>query len=146
MITQLNDIIRPVVTGLGYELWGCEYIPRGQHSLLRIYIESEPGVTVDDCQTVSRQLGAVLEVEDLIQGAYILEVSSPGVSRRLFSRQHYQRYIAHEICVKMHTAVNGRRKFSGLLKQLEGDNLVLLVEGETIELSLLDVDKANLVE
>lgn len=146
IITQLNDTIRPTITALGYELWGCEYFPRGQHSLLRVYIDSQQGITLDDCGKVSDQLNAVLAIEELIQGSYTLEVSSPGVSRPLLSREHYQRYLGFEINVKTRTLINGRRKFTGTLQEVRDDCLILMIDGQAIELPVLNIDKANLVE
>jgi ribosome maturation factor RimP len=79
---QVDDLIRPVVEALGFELWGSEYIPQGKYSVLRVYIESESGVTLDDCEKASRQISAVLDVDDPIQGSYSLELSSSNCAIR----------------------------------------------------------------
>ena len=97
---QLDELIRPAVVALGYELWACEYIPQGKYSLLRIYIDSEQGITLDDCEKVSGQISAILDVEDPIHGQYTLEVSSPGLDRPLYTAEHYQRYIGQMIKLK----------------------------------------------
>jgi len=81
---QLSDMLETTVEALGFELWGVEYLSQGRHSVLRIYIESENGITVDDCAAVSEQVGSVLDVEDPVTGEYTLEVSSPGMDRLLF--------------------------------------------------------------
>src|SRR5215216_7336112 len=93
---DLNAIIEPVVIDMGYILWACEYISQGKHSILRIYIDKPAeGIGVFDCERVSKQLAAILDVEDPISGHYSLEVSSPGIPRPLFFKEHYAQYIGH---------------------------------------------------
>ena len=93
MQEQLNNLVNSVVTGLGFQVWGYEYRPHTESALLRIFIENEGGVSIDDCTNVSRQIGAALDVEDIIPVAYILEVSSPGIDRVLFTPEQYKNYI-----------------------------------------------------
>ena len=81
---QIASMLRATVEALGYELWGVEYLSQGRHSVVRVYIDSENGINVDDCASVSEQVGGVLDVEDPIRGEYTLEVSSPGMDRLLF--------------------------------------------------------------
>jgi ribosome maturation factor RimP len=82
---ELEHLLAPTINDMGYELWGCEYLPQGKHSLLRIYIDKTDGISIDDCQEVSHQISALLDVEDPIPGNYSLEVSSPGIPRPLFN-------------------------------------------------------------
>ena len=89
---KVLSILNPSVHALGYELLGVEYVPSGKHSVLRLYIDSEKGIGVDDCEVVSRQVSAIMDVEDPISGQYNLEVSSPGIERPLFSVSHYMRF------------------------------------------------------
>jgi ribosome maturation factor RimP len=127
--TQLNGLLKPVVEALGYELVGVERFPRHQETLLRVYIDSVSGVTVDDCARVSHQVSGVLEVENVIRGHYILEISSPGLDRPLFSLEHFQRFINRQIKVELSTLVEGRRKIVGTIVGVE-DQEVILREAE----------------
>ena len=81
---KIEALLEPTIEALGFELWGLEYLSQGRHTLLRLYIDGENGVTVDNCAEVSRHVSGVLDVEDPITGEYTLEVSSPGVDRLLF--------------------------------------------------------------
>jgi ribosome maturation factor RimP len=143
----LTAIIEPVVESFGLQLWGLQYSSHNGHSLLRIFIDGEQGVGVDDCAKVSRQLSAVLDVEDPINGKYILEVSSPGLDRSLFTLAQYTLYVGSTIKVKLNTAVDMRKKFKGILLAVAVDqqSIELEVEGKVISIAYLNIDKANVV-
>jgi len=157
----LNDMIKPVVEGLGYECWGIDFISQGKHSMLRIYIESkdagkagelgedgkerESGIELGDCEKVSRQLSAVLDVEDPIAGDYTLEVSSPGMDRALYELSHYERFQGHHVALKLRMPFEGRRKFSGLLKGVEGNDVIVQVDQEEFLFPVEGIEKANIV-
>jgi ribosome maturation factor RimP len=143
--TQLEDIIMPVVNGLGYELWGIEYLPQGKHSVLRVYIETEQGILIEDCEKVSRQLSAVLDVEEPISGHYVLEVSSPGLDRPLFNAKQYQRYLGQRIQIRVRRPIDGRRRFVGTLQAASDEELTLDIEGTELRVALAEVDKGHLV-
>ena len=128
-IEQVKDLIAPTVAALGLELWGVEHIQQGKSSLLRIYIEHDEGVTIEDCEQVSRQVSALLDVEDPIAGEYILEVSSPGVERPLFTAQQFAQFTGNEVKLKLRSPVQGRRKFKGTLVKVAGNTLNLAVDG-----------------
>ncbi|HPE60126.1 MAG TPA: ribosome maturation factor RimP [Thiolinea sp.] len=134
MQEQLDNLIQTTVTGMGYILWGHEYRSYAESALLRIFIDSDQGITVDDCGRVSQQLGAVLDVEDLIPVAYVLEVSSPGLDRVLFHPVQYQRYIGQNLKVRTHMPVAGKRNFVGVLQAADEAGIGLAVEGEPIEI------------
>lgn len=138
-------VIEPAVSALGYELVGIEYLPQGRHSLLRIYIDHEDGITVDDCERVSRQVSAALDVEDPIHGQYTLEVSSPGLDRPLFTAEHFRRFAGNEVQLRLHTPVEGRRKFKGLLRGVRDEKVVLEIDGVELLFPLEDIEKAQLV-
>ena len=142
---QLEDIIAPVVEGQGCVFWGMNYFAQGRKSLLRVYIDKPEGVTVNDCERVSRQVSSVLDVEDLISGEYILEVSSPGMDRPLFTLEQYRAHVGQQLAVKLRTGLEGRKKFSGLLKGIENDEIVLEVANEEYLLPFELIDKANIV-
>lgn len=142
---KLTELLRPSVEQLGKELLGIEFVSAGNHSVLRLFIDHENGITVDDCAEVSRQVSAVLDVEDPISTEYNLEVSSPGLDRPLFDLTHFEEVIGETINVKLAMPIDGRRKFKGLLEKIENDTLIVVVDGEAYELPHGNIDKANLV-
>ena len=142
---KLHALIAPVAEGLGYELVGIEYLPQGKHSLLRIYIDQEEGITLDDCEQVSRQVSAVLDVEDPVSGQYNLEISSPGLERPLFVEEHYTRFAGNRVFVRTSFPLDGRRKFEGTLKGVDGEDVVVEIEEETFRIPLVQIDKAHLI-
>jgi ribosome maturation factor RimP len=145
MQEQLDTLINTTVTGLGYELWGYEYRPQQESALLRVFIDAEDGITVDDCGRVSNQLSAALDVEDLIPVAYILEVSSPGLDRVLFIPAHYARYIGQQIKVRTRLPVEKRRNFVGNLLDVNDDHISMHVEGKDYEIPYDLIDRGRLV-
>lgn len=142
---QLTKLLEPVVLSLGCELWGVEFHAHGRQSLLRIYIDKKEGISVDDCARVSRQAGSVLDVEDPIKSEYTLEVSSPGMDRPLFQLRHYEESIGERVSLRLRMAYDGRRKFTGLLKGIENEEIVLEVENEEYILPFETIEKANIV-
>jgi ribosome maturation factor RimP len=143
---HLVEMIRGAVDGLGYELLGVEYLPRPKAGhLLRIYIDSAQGVGLADCEKVSHQVSGVLDVEDPIASEYALEVSSPGLDRPLFEKAHFERFVGRVARVKSNVALNGRSNFKGPIIGVEGDELLLEVEGEPVRLPLAQLASARLV-
>lgn len=142
---QLHDLIAPAVTALGYEMWGLEYLTHGGQTVLRVFIDSENGINVDDCAAVSRQVSAVLDVEDPISGEYNLEVSSPGMDRPLFTLDQFQRYSGEQVKIRLRTPFEGRRNFAGRLVGVEGDEVVVAVDDHEYLLPIELIDKASVV-
>ena len=144
---QLDDLLEPVVTSMGYEFVGLEFISQGRHSILRIYIDAEDGVGVDDCADVSRQLSAVLDVEDPIASEYALEISSPGMNRPLFKLSQYEQFIGEDVKFKTirPQLENGQRKFKGTITAVENNNVIFDVENDSISVPFADIDKANII-
>lgn len=139
-------MIQPIAEGLGYIFWGMEFLSQGRHSVLRIYIDKEnDGITVEDCEAVSRQVSGILDVEDPIQGEYTLEVSSPGWDRPLFRLEQFAAYAGEVVQVRLRSPYNGRRNFKGLLKGVEGDEVVVQVDDNEYLLPIESIDKANIV-
>jgi len=138
-------MLRPAVEETGKELLGLEFISAGNNSILRLFIDHENGINVDDCAEVSRQVSAILDVEDPISSEYNLEVSSPGVDRPLFDLAHYEEVVGETIQVKLAIPFNGRRKFKGILESIENDTLHVVVDGEDYALVFGNIDKGNLV-
>ncbi|MCE3027674.1 MULTISPECIES: ribosome maturation factor RimP [Salinicola] len=148
MVTKdaaLYAIIEPVVTAMGFELWGLEYLAQGKHSKLMIFIDSPNGISVDDCADVSRQVSGVLDVEDPITSHYSLEVSSPGLDRPLYTLDHFSRFRGHVVQLKLRTAFDGRRKFQGLLAGVEDDDVLLQIDGEEYCFPIESIDQARVV-
>lgn len=143
--SQLEILLEPVVTALECEFWGLDYVAQGKKSVLRLYIEKEGGVLVEDCEKVSRQVSATLDVEDPIRSEYTLEVSSPGLDRPLFRLDQFTRYVGEQVAIRLRIAFEGRRKFSGLLKGVENDEIVVQVDNEEYLLPFELIDKANIV-
>lgn len=142
---HLVNLIEPIVTGLGYECVGIEYNPHPQHGLLRIYIDKENGILVDDCSKVSHQVSGVLDVEDPIQGNYHLEVSSPGANRPLFKVSQFEQFIGKTVVVNLFTAINKRRKITAVIQKIEGE-IIFLAEAEHVfEIPFTAMSKAQLV-
>ncbi|CAM3499199.1 Ribosome maturation factor RimP [Vibrio aerogenes CECT 7868] len=142
---QLTELLQAPVIASGYELVGLEFIRAGAHSTLRIYIDHENGITVDDCAEVSRQVSAVLDVEDPISVAYNLEVSSPGVDRPLFNAGHYEQFIGHEVNIVLKMAVENRRKWKGIIHSVDGETIVITIDGHNEQFALSNISKANLI-
>lgn len=145
-LNKLEEILRPVVEGLGYDLWGIEFRSQGRHSLLRVFIDNpQDGVSVEDCEKVSRQVSGVLDVEDPIANEYTLEVSSPGMDRPLFYLDQFEDWAGHQVSIRLRMAFEGRRKFQGVLKGTEGGDIVVVVDDHEYLLPFESIDKANIV-
>ncbi|MBD2814897.1 ribosome maturation factor RimP [Xenorhabdus sp. Flor] len=141
---KLTAMISAPVEALGFELVGLEFI-RARVSTLRVYIDSEEGITVDDCADVSHQVSAVLDVEDPISGLYNLEISSPGLDRPLFKAEHYQRFMGEEVSLMLRMAMQNRRKWQGIIKAVDGEMITVTVDGKDEVFALSNIQKANLV-
>ena len=142
---QLSEMLKPAAEALGYEFLGIEYVGQGIHSVLRLYIDHENGIGVEDCSKVSHQVSGILEVEDPITSQFTLEVSSPGLDRPLFSLPHFVKVVGETVSLKCHIGVDGRRKFKGKMIEVSEQLLVIEVDGQLYELDFRDVDKAHLV-
>ena len=142
---KLTQLIEPVIEGLGYELWGCEYVPRRRQSLLRVYIDRRDGVTLDDCSRVSHQLSGVLDVEDPIGGAYILEVSSPGLDRLLLKADHFRRFLGRRVKIRLKWLIDGRRHFDAQLRGVEGEQVRVVEQQTAYSIPLAAIERARLV-
>lgn len=140
----LQEMIAPIIASLGCELWGLEYLTQGRYTTLRIFIDAPNGVSLDDCEKVSRQISAVMDVEDPIQGEYTLEVSSPGMDRPLYTFAHYARYVGEIVNLRLRMARDGRRRFKGEILKAENNEILVAVEGKEYRFSVDAIDKANI--
>ena len=145
MQTALDNLVKNTVKGLGYQLWGYEYRPHSESALLRIFIEKENGISIDDCASVSRQIGAVLDVENIIPVAYILEVSSPGMDRVLFTPEQYQDYLGETVKIRTRTTIEERRNFKGSLLEINDSIVTIKVDNQEFEIPFESIDRARLV-
>ena len=141
----LRALLEPAVESLGFELVDVERSGSGGHALLRLYIDSRGGVTVDDCAEVSHQVSAILDVEDPVPGQYTLEVSSPGLDRPLVKRRDFERFLGETIKVRMSKPIDGRRNFIGQLTRMEGESVILESGADSFSLPLDGIEKARLV-
>ena len=145
-LQKLKRVLAAVVETMGYELVGVEFHTRSVNPLLRVYIDSESGITLDDCQRVSHQLGGVLDVEDPISGSYTLEISSPGLDRPLFEARHFDRFAGAQARLQLREPLDGRRKLMGrLLGMRDGDVAIVDSEGREWRVPLERIEKARLV-
>jgi ribosome maturation factor RimP len=142
---QLTELLEASVNASGYELVGLEFIRAGEHSTLRVFVDHENGINVEDCAEASRQISAVMDVEDPITVAYHLEVSSPGLERPLFKAAHYQQFVGHEVNLVLKMAMNNRRKWKGDIVTVEGELITLKVDGNDETFALSNISKANLI-
>jgi ribosome maturation factor RimP len=140
---QLIELLGPVVSGLGYELWELEYGTRPGGGLLRLYIDSPDGISVDDCARVSRAVSEALDAADPIQNEYTLEVSSPGLDRVLRTPEHFARFAGERVRLEMSQAVNGRKRFAGRLTAVSGAEIALEMDGATVHLPIAGIHKAR---
>jgi ribosome maturation factor RimP len=145
-VELLTQLLAPVAKSLDCELWGLEYSVAGRkRGLLRLYIDKEGGVTLTDCEKISRQVSSVLDVEDPIQTEYVLEVSSPGMVRPLYTVEQFKKYVGAMVRVKLQRPFEGRRQFSGVLSAVVDAEITLMIDDEEFVLPLESIDRANVV-
>jgi len=142
---ELTKLLEPTIERLGYELADLEVRIGGKHGVVRVFIDNPEGITLDDCETVSRAVSALLDVEDPLPGHYDLEVSSPGLDRKLTKTEHFQRFTGETVKVQMRFPVEGRRRFRGTLVSSDDENIVVEVDGESHTLPVATIDIARLV-
>lgn len=142
---HLVALIEPIVEGLGYECVGIEYHPHPRHGLLRIYIDSDNGIVLDDCSKVSHQVSGMLDVEDPIPDNYQLEVSSPGADRPFFKISQFERFKGSTVQVNLFKAIGGRKRITGLIEKVEEDIITLIENSQIFEVPFSAISKARLV-
>jgi ribosome maturation factor RimP len=142
---EIQKLIEPSVEQLGYELTDLEVRLSGKGGLLRLTIDKPDGIDLDDCEKVSHAVSALLDVEDPVAGNYNLEVSSPGLDRKLTKVEHFQRFEGETLKVTMRFPIEGRRRFRGTLVSSDDENIVVEVDGESHSLPLVMLDTARLV-
>ncbi|HMN45717.1 MAG TPA: ribosome maturation factor RimP [Povalibacter sp.] len=141
---QLIELLQPVVVQLGYELWELEYAARSGGGLLRLYIDAPQGITLEDCERVSRAVSEAMDASDPIPGHYTLEVSSPGLDRVLRTAEHFARFSGERVKVETSAPVNGRKRFAGRLTGVSNGEIALDVDGSVVKLPIDGIHKARI--
>ena len=141
LITQVAD---DLCQGEGFELVHVEMVTWNRQTIIRIYVDKPGGINLDECADISRQLGDLLDVQLPDMGSYRLEISSPGPHRPLKKKQDFQRFKGSQIKIETRTAIQGRKKFTGILEQIQEDAVVIEVDGEQVEIPDQQIYKANL--
>ena len=142
---ELAKLLAPTVERLGYELADLEARLGGKGGMIRVFIDKPEGIDLEDCEKVSLAVSAILDVEDPVPGNYNLEVSSPGLDRKLIKVEHFQRFEGETVKVQMRFPIEGRRRFRGTLVSSDDENIVVEVDGESHSLPLKTIDTARLV-
>ena len=142
---KITELLRPTIAALDFQLWGIEYVTQARHAILRIFIDKEGGVDIEDCERVSRQVSAVLDVEDPVGTAYTLEVSSPGMDRQLFQLEQFKDFVGSLVKIRLRSNYEGRRNFKGRLAGVENDEIILQQDGEEYLFPYELLDKAQIV-
>ena len=142
---RVQQMLEPVVESLGYELVLLEFSPSTKSGLLRLYIDAPGGITIDDCERVSREVAAVLDVEDPISSGYRLEVSSPGLDRPLVKPAHFERFVNEQARIQLIAPRDGRRRFVGWIRGFRDGAVQLETSEGMVAIPLADIDRARLV-
>jgi len=142
---ELIKLLEPAIENLGYELADLQVKTGGPDGVLRLFIDKAEGIGIEDCELVSRQVSAILDVEDPIQGNYSLEVSSPGLDRTLTKPSHFKRFMGQDVRVKLRFPLSGRRNYRGALKSVDDEKIEVEVDGESFSLPIATIESARLI-
>lgn len=141
---KIKNLVQPIIEDLGYVLWGCDFLSQGKQGLLRIYIDGNNGIGIEDCELVSRHVSALLDVEDPLPGYYRLEISSPGIPRPLFYSWQYTKYIGECIQIKLAKPLAEKKKYQGRIVKVDNDVLTLQTNEGQQEFFISHITKAYL--
>ena len=144
-LSHLWELFEPVIEGMGYELIEIEHVPNPKHGILRLYIDKEDGITIDDCSDVSQQISALIDVEDPVKGHFNLEISSPGMDRPLRKVKDFQRFTGALVKLKTAVPFDGQRNFKGHLQHADDDVVVIATDTEEISIPMHALEKARIV-
>ncbi len=145
IVERTTALVEPVLEDMGFELVDVEYLSRSGRWVLQLYIDTQDGVTIDDCVRVSREIGTLLDVHGVIEHEYVLEVSSPGINRPLKKLKDFRWACGRTVALETARPRDGRRRFTGILEKVEGDLLIMNVDGAEFSFPLDEMKKANLV-
>lgn len=125
LVNEIYEMVKPIADELNYDIYHVEYVKENGELYLRIYIEKDGGITLSDCEALSRRVSDLMDEKDPIKDTYFLEVSSPGLNRTLFTEEHYKRFIGREVMVKFTKSVDGKKNIKGILKEVNEDSIVV---------------------
>ena len=145
MHSKIESLIEPLVQDMGYMYWGLELILGGNKPTLRVFVDTEKGINVDECGEISREVGAALDVANIPEGEYTLEVSSPGLDRILFNLKQCQMVLGSEVTVALISAIDGRRRYKGNLLEVDGDAVIIGDEGAQLRIPFHKVKRMRVV-
>ena len=143
LIKKVESFTKPIADELKYELYHIEYVKENGEFYLRIYIDKEGGISLEDCEKLSRRVSEIIDVEDPIKEAYFLEVSSPGLNRALHTNEHFKRFVGREVLIKLKSAIDGEKTISGKLTDCTEESIIVSNEKE-IEIPKVKIKSANL--
>ena len=144
LIKKLMETIEPIVAALNYELYHLEYVKEAGEYYLRIYIDSENGISFEDCEKISRRISEALDVDDPIEEAYYLEVSSPGIERGLYTDKHFEKFTGSDVNVKLNKLMEGKKAFTGKLVRFDAESITIETEGAELSIPRDIVKSVNI--
>ncbi|MBL4930877.1 ribosome maturation factor RimP [Clostridium paridis] len=142
---KIHELVKPIVEENGYELYHVEYVKEQNEYYLRIYIDSTNGISLNDCETVSRAVSEMLDTTDPIKDAYYLEVSSPGIDRQLFTNEHIEKSIGSQVLVKLSKTVNGHKNLKGKLLEANDNEIIVENDNDTVTISKEKIKTINII-
>ena len=145
MLDRLRELIQPIAEAFQKTLWGIEVLSSGKSSIVRVYIDSSKGVNVEDCADISRQISSLLDVESFLPERYVLEVSSPGLNRKLFEISQYSAYIGEKVRISLKAPFEERKNYSGILTKIEEYDVVIEAGDEEFTFPFEVIEKGHLV-
>ena len=128
LVNEIYEMVNPIAEELNYDIYHIEYVKENGEFYLRIYIEKDGGITLSDCEALSRRVSDLMDEKDPIKDPYFLEVSSPGLNRTLFTENHYKRFIGREVMVRFTKSIDGKKNVKGILKEVNEDSIVVEAE------------------
>lgn len=143
--TKIENLLEPIISHLGYILYDVQYVKEGKDYYLRVTIDKEGGISIEDCENVNNAINDPLDVADIIQDSYLLEVSSPGIERVLRKPWHFEKQIGNKICIRLFKAINKAKEFAGVLNEYNKENLKLEIDGEVINFETNNIALAKTV-
>ena len=144
LIEKIETLVKPIADELNYEVYHIEFVKENNEFYLRIYIDKDEGIFITYCEALSRRVSDVLDVEDPIDKAYYLEVSSPGLNRRLFKDEHFKKFVGREVLVKLNGNIEGKKNIKGLLKEVNEENIIVEDDEKAITIPKSKIKAANL--
>ena len=144
LVNEIYEMVNPIAEELNYDIYHIEYVKENGEFYLRIYIEKDGGITLSDCEALSRRVSDLMDEKDPIKDPYFLEVSSPGLNRTLFTENHYKRFIGREVMVRFTKSIDGKKNVKGILKEVNDDSIV--VEAENLMIIPKDKIKSANIE